>query len=128
VDVPEDWSSFGEIPALDARRSSGDATSCAKLNFDTKTNVADVYINYLRCKVDSGYGRALIRTVRGVGYEISREQVPSVFTPSRASDSSQKPDNHANREPSLQNKNGVPDLTGTPFWCLWRKTLIEAFA
>ena len=35
-----------------------------KLNFDTMTNVVDVYINYLRRKVDSGYDRALIRTIR----------------------------------------------------------------
>jgi DNA-binding response OmpR family regulator len=41
-----------------------------KLNFDTMTNVVDVYINYLRRKVDTGYDRVLIRTVRGVGYQI----------------------------------------------------------
>jgi DNA-binding response OmpR family regulator len=41
-----------------------------KLNFDTMTNVVDVYINYLRRKVDSGYDRALIQTIRGVGYQI----------------------------------------------------------
>jgi two-component system, OmpR family, copper resistance phosphate regulon response regulator CusR len=41
-----------------------------KLNFDTMTNVVDVYINYLRRKVDKGYGPSLIRTVRGVGYQI----------------------------------------------------------
>jgi DNA-binding response OmpR family regulator len=41
-----------------------------KLHFDTTTNVVDVYINYLRRKVDSGYDHALIRTVRGVGYQI----------------------------------------------------------
>ena len=41
-----------------------------KLNFDTITNVVDVYINYLRRKVDSGHERPLIRTVRGVGYQI----------------------------------------------------------
>ena len=41
-----------------------------KLNFDTMTNIVDVYINYLRRKVDSGYDRALIRTVRGIGYQI----------------------------------------------------------
>jgi len=34
------------------------------------TNVVDVYINYLRRKMDSGYDRALIRTIRGVGYQI----------------------------------------------------------
>ena len=36
----------------------------------TMTNVVDVYINYLRRKVDSGFDRPLIRTVRGVGYQI----------------------------------------------------------
>ncbi len=41
-----------------------------KLNLDTMTNVVDVYINYLRRKVDAGYDLALIRTVRGVGYQI----------------------------------------------------------
>jgi DNA-binding response OmpR family regulator len=41
-----------------------------KLNFDTMTNVVDVYINYLRRKVDTGYDHPLIRTVRGVGYQI----------------------------------------------------------
>ena len=43
-----------------------------KLNFDTMTNVVDL-INYLRRKVDSGYDRALIRTVRGIGCQISVE-------------------------------------------------------
>jgi len=41
-----------------------------KLNLDTMTNVVDVYISYLRRKVDSGYDRAIIRTIRGVGYQI----------------------------------------------------------
>lgn len=36
----------------------------------TMTNVVDVYINYLRRKIDSGYDRPLIRTIRGVGYQI----------------------------------------------------------
>jgi len=48
-----------------------------KLNHDTMTNVVDVYINYLRRKVDSGYDHALIRTVRGVGYRIGGNGVPS---------------------------------------------------
>jgi len=41
-----------------------------KLHLDTMTNVVDVYINYLRRKVDSGYERTLIRTIRGVGYQM----------------------------------------------------------
>jgi DNA-binding response OmpR family regulator len=38
------------------------------LHFDTFTNVIDVYVNYLRNKVDRGFKRPLIQTVRGVGY------------------------------------------------------------
>lgn len=38
------------------------------INFDTATNVIDVYINYLRKKVDSGHGKKLIHTIRGRGY------------------------------------------------------------
>ena len=41
-----------------------------KMHRDTMTNVVDVYINYLRRKIDSGYEPPLIRTVRGVGYQI----------------------------------------------------------
>jgi len=41
------------------------------ISFDTCTNVVDVYINYLRKKVDSGAPQRLIHTVRGVGYELS---------------------------------------------------------
>ena len=41
------------------------------LTFDTTTNVVDVYINYLRRKVDDGHPSKLIHTVRGVGYELS---------------------------------------------------------
>ena len=48
-----------------------------KLNHDTMTNVVDVYINYLRRKVDSGHERPLIRTVRGVGYQIGGGRVSS---------------------------------------------------
>lgn len=37
-------------------------------DFDTETNVIDVYVNYLRKKIDSGRGTKLIQTVRGSGY------------------------------------------------------------
>jgi DNA-binding response OmpR family regulator len=49
-----------------------------KLDFDTSTNVVDVYINYLRRKVDSGHGHALIRTIRGVGYQIGGNGRPAM--------------------------------------------------
>ncbi len=38
--------------------------------FDTETNVVDVYINYLRKKIDLGAAGARINTVRGVGYRL----------------------------------------------------------
>jgi len=38
------------------------------LNFDTNTNVIDVYINYLRKKIDKDYPVKLIHTVVGMGY------------------------------------------------------------
>ena len=37
-------------------------------SFDTSTNIIDVYINYLRKKIDIGQEPILIHTVRGVGY------------------------------------------------------------
>lgn len=45
------------------------------LSFDSATNVVDVYINYLRRKVDDGFYPPLIHTVRGVGYQLSPEGV-----------------------------------------------------
>lgn len=38
------------------------------INFDSFTNVIDVYINRLRQKIDRGFDRPLIHTVRGRGY------------------------------------------------------------
>jgi DNA-binding response OmpR family regulator len=37
-------------------------------DFDNFSNVVDVYVNYLRNKVDRGFEPKLIHTVRGVGY------------------------------------------------------------
>ncbi len=37
-------------------------------NFDTGTNVIDVYMNHLRSKIDDGFDKKLLHTVRGVGY------------------------------------------------------------
>jgi DNA-binding response OmpR family regulator len=37
-------------------------------NFDTFTNVIDVYINHLRNKIDKGRQSKLLHTLRGVGY------------------------------------------------------------
>lgn len=39
-------------------------------NYDTNTNVIDVYISYLRSKIDTNNLPKLIETVKGVGYRI----------------------------------------------------------
>jgi DNA-binding response OmpR family regulator len=41
--------------------------------FDKFTNIIDVYINYLRKKIDKGSDKKLIHTVRGVGYTLKDE-------------------------------------------------------
>ena len=40
-------------------------------DFDSGTNVVDVYINYLRNKIDRSHAQKLIQTVRGVGYRLT---------------------------------------------------------
>ncbi len=43
--------------------------------YDGDSNVVDVYIRYLRNKVDRPFGRAQIETVRGAGYRLREEPV-----------------------------------------------------
>jgi len=40
-------------------------------DYETMTNVVDIYVHYLRNKIERGFGGKLIRTVRGVGYSIT---------------------------------------------------------
>lgn len=47
------------------------AGSVWNINFDRGTNVVDVYINYLRNKVDKPFSRPLIHTIKGRGYLFS---------------------------------------------------------
>lgn len=44
------------------------------INFDTDTNVVDVHIRRLRAKIDDGYEKKLIKTVRGLGYMFDNER------------------------------------------------------
>jgi two-component system OmpR family response regulator len=39
-------------------------------NFLGSTNIVDVYVGYLRAKLERPFGRKLIHTVRGVGYRL----------------------------------------------------------
>ena len=42
-------------------------------NFDPATNIVDVHIKFLREKVDTGFHKKLIHTVRGAGYVLKEE-------------------------------------------------------
>ena len=41
-----------------------------EVNFDLGTNVIDVYVNYLRKKIEHGFSSKIIKTVVGMGYVI----------------------------------------------------------
>ncbi len=42
-----------------------------RVPFDPSTNIVDVYMKYLRDKIDCASEKKLIRTVRGVGYALA---------------------------------------------------------
>lgn len=43
------------------------------MNFDGDANIVDVYIGYLRRKIDHPYGRRSVQTARGVGYVLTTD-------------------------------------------------------
>ena len=43
------------------------------IDFDTNTNVIDVYINYLRNKIDKPFSQKLIQTQVGMGYVLKEK-------------------------------------------------------
>lgn len=43
-------------------------------DFETPSNVLEVYMNFLRKKIDSKFSRKLLHTVRGVGYLLKEEE------------------------------------------------------
>jgi two-component system OmpR family response regulator len=43
------------------------------LSFESRSNLVDVYVRYLREKIDRPYGRDSIETVRGVGYRLRED-------------------------------------------------------
>lgn len=69
-----------EVLAFLVRRA-GDVVSKLDLvdhvwgdDFQGNENIAEVYIRHLRRKIDQPYGRQTIRTVRGVGYQLSASE------------------------------------------------------
>ena len=60
-------------------RRAGEALSRVQLldgawdmAFESRSNVVDVYVRYLREKVDRPFGRHALETVRGVGYRLAK--------------------------------------------------------
>ncbi|BCB89591.1 response regulator transcription factor [Phytohabitans suffuscus] len=43
------------------------------MNFDGDPNIVEVYVSYLRKKIDQPFGRAAIQTVRGAGYRLAAD-------------------------------------------------------
>ena len=43
------------------------------MDYEGSSNIIDVYIRYLRKKVDDGYDEKLIHTIRGAGYMLKWE-------------------------------------------------------
>jgi two-component system, OmpR family, response regulator len=41
--------------------------------YENRSNVVDVYVRYLRAKIDRPFGRRSIETVRGAGYRLRRD-------------------------------------------------------
>jgi two-component system, OmpR family, response regulator len=61
-------------------RRPGEALSRAQLldgawdiSFESRSNVVDVYVRYLREKIERPFGRRSIETVRGVGYRLRQD-------------------------------------------------------
>lgn len=52
--------------------SRSDALSAVFGDAGASTNVVDVYVNYLRTKIDNRFGVRMISTVRGCGYMIQK--------------------------------------------------------
>ena len=43
------------------------------LGYEARSNLVDVYVRYLRQKIDRPFGRESLETVRGVGYRLRAE-------------------------------------------------------
>lgn len=43
------------------------------ISFERRSNIVDVYVRYLRDKIDRPFGRTSLETVRGIGYRLTNE-------------------------------------------------------
>ncbi|MEO6886479.1 MAG: response regulator transcription factor [Jatrophihabitantaceae bacterium] len=68
-------------------RRAGDAVSKADIlhhvwdaNYDGDANVVEVYVGYLRRKIDTPFGRQSVQTVRGAGYRLTADDGATTTT------------------------------------------------
>jgi two-component system OmpR family response regulator len=54
---------------------------CWDYGYENRSNVVDVYVRYLREKIDRPFGRSSIETVRGAGYRLRREDARHEVAP-----------------------------------------------
>lgn len=59
------------------------------MNYEPSSNIIDVYVGYLRNKVDKGHEHALIKTVRGHGYMLDTDNTEFQAVPQSNQDSVQ---------------------------------------
>lgn len=61
------------------------------MNFEPSSNVVDVYVGYLRNKIDKAWGSNFIKTMRGHGYMLDVDGEPSVAHPPSSETTRQQP-------------------------------------
>ncbi|MEP6664883.1 MAG: response regulator transcription factor [Nocardioidaceae bacterium] len=78
IDIDLTPREFGVLEFL--MRHCGDVVSKTQImqnvwdeHYDGDPNIVEVYIRYLRVKIDLPFGREAIQTVRGVGYRLARD-------------------------------------------------------
>ncbi len=79
VELPLSAREFGllEEPSCATRGGCSATPSCstphADLGYERRSNVVEVYVRYLREKVDRPFGVSSIETVRGLGYRLRED-------------------------------------------------------
>ena len=53
------------------------------MDYENRSNVVDVYVRYLRDKIDRPFGVESIETVRGAGYRLRAARSRTALQPSR---------------------------------------------
>lgn len=68
--TPKEYKLIELLASADGRPVSKQSIAAKvwDINFETGTNTIEVYINYLRNKIDKGYSRSLLHTRAGFGY------------------------------------------------------------